>query len=178
MYMKRSVFLLFFLFSLARAETQLKKSNTGRPIKTSNKKLLQNKPAGSEINGSVISLISTSTHPAKAPTNLQISSKQLTISDPTIRALQERAKGNDVYVSNSGIVGMSKRAYGFANGHILLHSTVATSSGSTGGSSSVGTGGSVGGVGSSGQFIGLNGKSPHAGQAMWGNAYGIMNAKF
>ena len=121
----------------------------------------------------VISLMSTSAYAAKIPSTVSAPSGQFRVSDPILIALGERAKGNEVFVSNSGIIGMPKRAYGFANGHILLRSTVATSSGSTGGTSSVGTGGSLSGMGSSGAFIGMNGKSPYAGQSMWGNARGL-----
>jgi hypothetical protein len=124
--------------------------------------------------GQVISLISTDTNSAKASPSISVMSNQFRVSDPTLVALSENAKGNDVFVSKSGIVGMPKRAYGFANGHILLHSTVATSSGSTSGTSSVGTGSSISGMGRSGSFIGMNGKSPDAGQAMWGNARGLV----
>lgn len=65
---------------------------------------------------------------------------------------------------------MPKRAYGFANGHLLLSTTSATTSGTITGSGSVGTGSSMGSLGTNGPAMELNGKSPYAGSAMWGNA--------
>jgi hypothetical protein len=40
--------------------------------------------------------------------------RPFTISDPTIRALNQRAAGYDVPLGPSGILGMPKRKYGFA----------------------------------------------------------------
>jgi hypothetical protein len=111
----------------------------------------------------VISLESSSSYPAKASANY-------TIADPTINALRAKANGADVKISNSGIVGMPKRAYGFANGHLVLYTNSATSSGTITGSGAVGTGSSPGSLGTNGPAMALNGKSPYAGSAMWGNA--------
>lgn len=122
-----------------------------------------------------ISLSSEAAYPAMAPLGPASSRHQLKIADPIILTLKERAKGNDVPISASGIVGMPKRAYGFANGHILLRSTTVTTSGTSTGMPTVGTGSSLGTIGSAGPFIGMNGKSPYAGSAMWGNARGLVN---
>ena len=170
--MKRFVLSGILLFCLTSIEAQLKKNTTGKQSSASVKKQQQKKLQYTREKDTLISLISVSSHTARATPLAAVQSNQFRITDPTIVALGERAKGNQVYVSNSGIVGMPKRAYGFANGRILLHSTGATSSGSTGGTASVGTGGSLSGMGSTG-FIGMNGKSPFAGSSMWGNARGL-----
>ena len=167
--MKRPVLLLVLLVSVIIGKAQVKKTADTKWSKRTAQKVKHKSPASD----TVISLTSTSINAAKAAPSISVSSGQFKVSDPTLVALGERAKGNVAYVSNSGIVGMPKRAYGFANGHILLRSTVATSSGSTGGNSSVGTGGSISGMGSSGGFIGMNGKSPDAGQSIWGSARGL-----
>jgi hypothetical protein len=171
--MKRFVFIGILLFCFTIVQGQVKKNVTGKQAITPAKKQQQKKITETKTKDTLISLTSTSNNSAKATSSMQLHNNTSTITDPTIVALGERAKGNEVFISNSGIVGMPKRAYGFANGRILFHSTVATSSGSTGGSCSVGTGGSISGMGSSGAFIGLNGKSPYAGQGMWGNARGL-----
>jgi hypothetical protein len=172
--MKRPVFLLVLLLSVAIVNAQVKKPTGAKSSNRTTQKVQSKKTINSPKTDTVISLISTGINAAKASSSISVTSNQFRVSDPVVLALGERAKGNEIFVSRSGIVGMPKRAYGFANGHILLHSTVATSSGSTGGTSSVGTGGSISGMGSSGSFIGMNGKSPYAGQAMWGNARGLL----
>jgi len=68
-----------------------------------------------------------------------------------------------------------KNAYGFHNGRLLFRTTGATSSGTITGSGVVGTGSSLGNIGSTGSGIGLNGKTPNAGSAMWGNARGFLS---
>lgn len=169
--MKRFVITGIFLFCLTSIEAQVSKNFTNSKSSTAVYKQ-QKKRTYTKENDTLISLVSVSSHSAMATPLTTLRSYQFRITDPTIVALSERSKGNPVYVSSSGIVGMPKRAYGFAKGRIFFCSTASTSSGSTGGSSSVGTGGSVSGMGSSG-FIGMNGKSPYAGQAMWGNARGL-----
>jgi hypothetical protein len=94
---------------------------------------------------------------------------QLSISDPTIRGLNEQAAGSTGVVSPSGIVGMPRRAYGFNNGRILLRKTTSLSSGTSFGSGAVGTGTSLLGVGAGENAIGVNGKNPHAGPSLWGS---------
>jgi len=116
-----------------------------------------------------LSLSSTTSYEAKAATD-----SSLSISDPLINLLNQRANGSRVSISSSGIVGVPKRAFGFANGRILLRNTSATSSGTSTGTPSVGTGNSLGTIGASGAAIGLNGKSPDAGSTMWGNARNIL----
>lgn len=90
------------------------------------------------------------------------------IADPVVRALSQRAAGGKMPISSSGIVGMPRRAYGFANGKILLRSTTAPSSGTMYGSSSVGTGTSITGLGTGENVPGVNGKNPYAGASLWG----------
>lgn len=94
---------------------------------------------------------------------------RFSIADPTINLLNQRAGGSNAPISNSGIVGMPKRAYGFANGKILLRNTTAPSSGTMYGSGSVGTGTTISGVGISENVIGVNGKNPYAGPSLWGS---------
>jgi len=118
----------------------------------------------------VLSAVSTGNYAARASAP---AAGQLTISDPTINALNARANGSDVRISNSGIVGMPKRAYGFAGGRLMLNASGSTTSGTMTGSGAVGTGSSLGTIGSNGPAIGLNGKSPYAGSTMWGNARGM-----
>jgi hypothetical protein len=119
------------------------------------------------------SLSATSSYNAKQTSNSTSKTNAYTISDPTVLTLNARANGANTPVSKSGIVGMPKRAYGFRNGHVLLYSTGATSSGTITGTGVVGTGSSLGNIGSYGSAIGLNGKSPYAGSTMWGNATGM-----
>ena len=95
--------------------------------------------------------------------------RPFSIADPTINALRQQAGGNTTLVSSSGIVGMPRRSYGFANGKILLRNTTATSSGTTFGSGAVGTGTTLLGSGTGENAISVNGKSPYAGTSLWGS---------
>ena len=101
--------------------------------------------------------------------------RPLSIADPTINALRQQAAGNTVLVSPSGIVGMPKRSYGFANGKILLRNTTATSSGTLDGSGAVGTGTTLLGIGAGENALSVNGKSPYAGTSLWGSRLPIRN---
>lgn len=91
------------------------------------------------------------------------------IADPVILGLNQRAAGAPVRISGSGIVGMPKGSYGFANGKIFLRNTTATSPGAGYGSGSVGTGTSLHSIGTSETSLGVNGKSPYAGNSLWGS---------
>lgn len=91
------------------------------------------------------------------------------IADPVTRALMEGTNGADIR-KNSEIAGVSKRAYGFANGFIMLRSSGAATSGTVTGSGSVGTGTTPGTAGMHGASIGVNGKNPYAGVGIWGTA--------
>src|ERR1700694_5823982 len=57
------------------------------------------------------SAVSTGSYDARAT---KPATANFSIADPSIRALNARANGADVQVSQSGIVGMPKSAYGFA----------------------------------------------------------------
>ena len=109
----------------------------------------------------------TSTSENKAYTASAIN--RLQISDSTINLLNQRAAGINVNVGSSGIVGMPKGTYGFANGRIWLRKTTASTSGSSYGSGGVGTGTSILSAGTSEATIGVNGKSPDAGIPLWGH---------
>jgi hypothetical protein len=91
------------------------------------------------------------------------------IADPVTRALMEGTNGADIR-KNSEIAGVSKRAYGFANGFIMLRSSGAATSGTVTGSGSVGTGTTPGAAGMHGAGIGVNGKNPYAGVGISGTA--------
>ena len=119
--------------------------------------------------GSTTTLSSTGSYPAKSKT-LSVVNSNFTIADPILTTLDARANGANISIGKSGIVGMPKRAYGFANGRLLLHSTSATTFGTQTGSGGVGTGTSLGTFGSNGPAMSVNGKSPFAGINMWGNA--------
>jgi hypothetical protein len=114
-------------------------------------------------------LSSTGSYPAKAST-LSVANNNFTVADPILTTIDARANGANISIGKSGIVGMPKRAYGFANGRLLLHSTSATTFGTQTGSGAVGTGTSLGTFGSNGPAMSVNGKSPFAGINMWGNA--------
>lgn len=119
-----------------------------------------------------------SSHPAKANTNtLSASQKKYAIADPILTSLNARAIGENIQFNKSAIVGMPKHAYGFANGHITLHTTGAVTAGTETGSGGVGTGSSLATYGSIGAPMNVNGKSPFAGINMWGNALNMIIAK-
>lgn len=125
-----------------------------------------------------VTLNATSSHPAKANTITLLSpQKKYAIADPILTTLNARANGENIQFNKSGIVGMPKHAYGFANGHITLHTTGAVTAGTETGSGSVGTGSSLATYGSIGAPMNVNGKSPFAGVNMWGNAMNLIIAK-
>jgi hypothetical protein len=120
----------------------------------------------------------TSSHPAKANAlTLSPSQKEYAIADPIVTTLNARANGENIQFNKSGIVGMPKHAYGFANGHVTLHTTGSVTAGTETGSGSVGTGSSLATYGSIGAPMNVNGKSPFAGVYMWGNAMNMLIAK-
>jgi hypothetical protein len=161
-----AICICFFIFS---ADAQTKK--TTAKTKTTNAGMQSAKKSSSTNAATYLS--ASDNYSAKSNINSISAGNTYTIADPTLRALNARANGSDISISKSGIVGMPKRAYGFANGHLTLYSTGATSSGTITGNGAVGTGSSLGSIGSSGPAIGLNGKSPYAGSTMWGNARGL-----
>ncbi|MFL5740009.1 MAG: hypothetical protein ACJ75B_07320 [Flavisolibacter sp.] len=159
--MKKILFSCICLLTIVFSEAQDKKTVSGKSKAIQNLRSLTTTP---------VHLNSASSYTAKANQNLNV---KYQITDPTIIALNEKARGYDVPISKSGIVGMPKRAYGFANGHIILQTTGSTSSGTETGSGVVGTGSSLGSMGTNGPAMEVNGKSPYAGISMWGNARGL-----
>jgi hypothetical protein len=95
----------------------------------------------------------------------------LQISDPVVRTLNARANGANIRVSGSGVIGMPRGSFGFANGHITLMPSGARTSGTQTGSGATATGTSPGSAGSFGPAMGLNGKSPYEGPGLWSSAH-------
>ena len=165
--MKRVFICIAFLCAVGGAQAQTKRA--AKPLKKAEAARQQKKaPAKKTARpDSTVSISSVSSYNAMAP---RTGSGTLSISDPTINALNARAAGGNVTIGSSGVPGMPKRAYGFANGRLMLHNSTGTSSGTITGSGLVGTGSSQGNIGSTGPSLGVNGKSPYGGSAMWGNA--------
>jgi hypothetical protein len=95
-------------------------------------------------------------------------SNQFTITDPVTNILNAKANGAQIDVGKSGIMGMPKRAFGFANGHLTLKPNSSTTSGTINGDGSVGTGSFAGSAGTGSMVPGVNGKNPYAGVDIWG----------
>ncbi|HWJ28402.1 MAG TPA: hypothetical protein VNS32_17785 [Flavisolibacter sp.] len=160
---------LLFLGFMTKAQTIQHKTASKKHVynKSKTNKGSSNK-SDSTAFGRTVSLFNTEAN--KAYVAPPFNNNQLKIQDPTINALNAKANGEPVHISSSGIVGMPKSAYGFANGHLFLRSTGATSIGTVTGTGSVGTGTTPGSVGTNGSVIGVNGKNPNAGNSIWGTA--------
>jgi hypothetical protein len=136
----------------------------------------KSKPLARKSNSTVIkksdtqTLISTASYPAFRS---NAAPGRFTIADPTVNVLKQRAYGSDIRVSGSGIIGMPRSSYGFANGRITLIPGGARTSGTQTGSGSVGTGTSPGPAGSDGPAMIVNGKSPYAGTSIWSSNNGL-----
>jgi hypothetical protein len=159
--------ILSFFFINASAQTTGEKSK--KAVKKTVDKSRVKAPAK---DASVETITLTTTSANKAYNN---TANRLTIADPTINALKQNAAGGNVQISKSGIVGMPRGTYGFANGKILLRTTTATSSGAGYGSGAVATGSSINSLGTSESTIGVNGKSPYAGPWLWGSKLPVYN---
>lgn len=160
--------ILLLISANVQSQTQPKKQHTKEKAKTVSTN------SGASDSSHTIKLNSTASYPAKANTTILSTWKNnYTVSDPLLTTLGARANGANIPFNNSGIVGMPKRAYGFANGHIVLNSSGAVTSGTQTGSGGVGTGTSLATFGSTGGPMSVNGKSPYAGSNMWGNAMNL-----
>lgn len=172
--MKRWILSAGILCSLATvADAQTKKGKTGtakKPVKAQQTTARQTPGKTNTTTpwpGGATTLNVQNNYNAKAPYALPGAAGNLQITDPTVRALHHRSLGHDVPVSSSGIIGMPKSAYGYANGKILFRRTDATTFGTSTGSGAVGTGSSPGALGTGGMLMGVNGKSPNAGPGMY-----------
>jgi hypothetical protein len=170
--------ILFMICASVQAQTKTKKAKKKQTVHSKN--VSQNKPIVNQSNNATntVTLITTTSNPAKANTNtLSVLKNNYAVTDPIITTLDARANGANIRFNKSGIIGMPKRAYGFANGHILLNTTGAVTSGTQTGSGAVGTGTSLATFGSVGAPMNVNGKSPYAGINMWGNAMNMQVAR-
>ena len=173
--MKRVIVSFGLLFSVALCasaqtplKTGVKKQQLVKSKVSSNKSTVKNNKITSNSSGSSNTEL-TSMGTYKALRNAPLGQQKLSIADPVIRTLNERADASaGVDVPGSGILGMPKLTYGIARGQILLRSTVAPSIGTSTGSGSVGTGTNVGAIGTAGNSIGVNGKNPYAGPGIYG----------
>src|SRR5215213_9930869 len=109
---------LVLAFSFTQAQTGSSGSNKSKKSRAGISTTSVNK------NSASFNAVSTSSYSAKSDSTERTGN--FTIADPTIRALNMNANGGDVRISNSSIVGMPRRAYGFANGHIYLSNRTAT----------------------------------------------------
>lgn len=159
--MKRMIWCagMLLLFSLP-TEAQTKKTDNKKATKQTTK--ATRKTQGPTKQEQAVVLTDTASYKA-----LSNSSAKFQIADPTLQALDARANGATIRISGSGIVGMPRGSYGFANGKIKLYNTTATTPGGITGNSSVGTGSYPGSIGAAANSISVNGKSPYAGSGMW-----------
>jgi len=170
--------ILLLLTTVAQSQTKSGRTKTKQAVQSQNssankiKAQATNKQKAAFPN--TITLDTATSYTAKAPAVLSLRETNYTIADPILTTLDKRASGANIKFNNSGIIGMPKRAYGFANGHITLSTTGAVTSGTQTGSGAVATGTSLGTFGSIGSSMNVNGKSPYAGINMWGNAMNMM----
>ena len=87
---------------------------------------IQQPSAGLSDEKESTNLNSTSSYPAFRKT-----ADSFRIADPTIRALDANAKGANLKLGPSRLVGGPKGTYGFANGKIRLYPNGSTSTGTT-----------------------------------------------
>jgi len=174
----KTVALCFLLFlsmaAVTTAQTTLKKLSAKE--QTEFKSNQNKKQTGQGINNKGVpnityTLSDTSTNAAFA--NRQ-SVGRLQIADPIIQTLNAKANGAEINISGSGMIGVPKGTYGFANGRISFYQVGSTSTGTITGNGSVGTGSSPGGIGTLGPVIGVNGKSPFTGTGPYGTRIPLM----
>lgn len=168
--------ILFVLDATAGAQIKSKKyKKQANPSKTASAK----QTTTNKLNSSNTAILNTTAdYSAKANANhLSVLKNDYAVADPVLTTLNARANGANIQFNKSGIVGMPKRAYGFANGHIIFNSSGSVTSGTQTGSGAVGTGSSLATFGSMGAPMNVNGKSPYAGINMWGNAMNMSITK-
>jgi len=156
--------ILFFVSGFAIAQTA-KKKNTKTDHTTQKKTSNEKQHIDSGKKNSTYTLSNSTAHHAFGR---QSANNSFQIADPAIKLFNARANGATIKVSPSGLVGVPKGTYGFANGKIVLYPNGATSIGTTTGSGSVGTGSSPGSIGTLGPALGVNGKSPYTGTGPYG----------
>ncbi len=170
--MKQMILCAGILLLAGAAEAQNKKATSKKaPAKKAVVQQAAIKPAANTTG--TVTLTNTSTNEAYgAP----LGTNRFSISDPTVRTLNARANGADIRVSGSGVIGMPRGSYGFANGRITLIPRGSRTSGTQTGSGAVGTGTSPASAGASGHAVFLNGKNPYAGTEIWPSTYNTNSA--
>lgn len=168
MHLSIGLLLLFAITTTAQAQQKSKAEKKRQPVKKTVVANSKSKPARSDAPNTV-NLSSTGEYKAynRSQEGMTRSSgageKSLTITDPTIKTYNAIANGANIKIGSSGVLGVPKGRYGYANGHLTLLPNGATSTGTTTGSGSVGTGSSPGSVGTIGPGMGVNGRNPYAG---------------
>jgi len=163
--------ILLLINATTVAQTKSNKTKTKQAVQSKTASKIKAGDKSIPNSGNIETLNTTSGYPAKANTSILVSPQTTyTIKDPILTTFNKRANGANISFNKSGIVGMPKRAYGFANGRIILATTGAVTYGTQTGSGAVGTGTSLATFGSIGAPMNVNGKSPYAGINMWGNA--------
>lgn len=166
--MKKVLAGTLILFSFIGVSAQTMKHKTTKTHKTAQKRTIAQKQSKQNIKSNSVNLSPATTYFLRNSSSNTAKVKSLSISDPTILSLNMKANGGDVDLGKSSIVGMPKRYYGIAKGHIFFKSSDATSTGANTGSGSVGTGSSVGSIGTGPQLSGVNGKSSYAAPDIYG----------
>jgi hypothetical protein len=160
--MKKLVTLI--IVSLLFAETQAQPVKKAKPEKKVKKTEIRRNAALVE-KPDVVRFNSTSANAAFGST---ANDRQMRISDPLINWFNSRANNINTNQQGWSVFGMPKLSYGIAHGHIIFQPTAAPTSGTFTGSGSVGSGSTMGSVGTHQAAIGVNGKNPYAGPAMYG----------
>jgi hypothetical protein len=158
-----------------RAKTSKKqpaaKTATAKKTTKAKRPIAKTKPAAATPTGSTADRTYTHSTSTAHSAYTAPSAARLQIADPTIRTLNARANGANIRLSGSGVVGMPRGTYGFANGRFTLMPGGARTSGTQTGSGATGTGTSPGSAGSFGPAMGTNGKNPYGGPWLWSSGH-------
>ena len=169
-----SIVILFAVSAGTEAQTTKKKNAK----KTAVVKKATEAPTNNKNQTGKVVLSSEQNYAAKSSQAIDastpsVNTSQLRIADPVLTAFSDKARGL-TDIRSTEIVGTAKHAWGFKNGRIRLSPSSSTSSGGTTGLGGVATGNSLGAIGASSSMPTVNGKSPDAGSAMWGNSRGLV----
>src|SRR5687767_3153603 len=124
--MKKVILIIWTLMSITSvADAQKNNTKSGVKKETTTKHASVKKQTTSPrlpVANGTTTLASNSANSA-----LAVPTDSLRIADPTIQVLNANAKGANIKLGPSGLIGVPRGTYGFANGKILLYSNGATS---------------------------------------------------